>query len=88
MPQLCRACRASIVWIGTEHGDRIPLDWPPVWLVDDEAGGVIAFDEGGQLHKGYTVDGPGGSIRVGVSHLTTCPALTGAGEPTGETDAG
>lgn len=56
-PSECRSCKATVFWIETDYGKRMPVDC-------DVAGG---YEPGPRSPRGDHLDGHG------VSHFSTCP---------------
>ncbi len=75
----CRSCQQSIIWVRTEHGKKMPLDYDPVDLpVTSDDGKARALFV---LREQDSRDGPLAIAAWGLhglephyrSHFATCP---------------
>lgn len=68
-PALCRSCNASILWLHTANGERMPVDTQPV------ADGNLRIINGRAIVTGATIDllDPTDDGTRYVSHFASCP---------------
>lgn len=63
----CRSCGASIVWVTTTNGKKMPVDADPV-----AARFGFRLDEDGAVVTARFTTAPEPGEKVYVSHLSTC----------------
>ena len=72
MNDLCRSCRAKIVWAETLKGKRIPLDAKP-----SEQGNIMLHERGTHRPPLALIvskeQREGTQLRLFTSHFVTCP---------------
>jgi len=83
MSDVCRSCKAPILWALTETGKRMPVDAEPV-----EGGNILLShrqaatapvavvqgrDDIEQLRKQHEQSPQDGPLRLFTSHFATCP---------------
>lgn len=67
----CRSCGATIDWVVTEAGKKIPVEGERLNISDLGIGSVIVTDSGKVIR--VTEINQRGSWRGRVSHFATCP---------------
>jgi hypothetical protein len=68
MSDVCRACKAPIVWARTEHGRAMPLDPEP-----DSGGNIAIVDDVAVVLTRAVLERLTGERRLYRSHFATCP---------------
>lgn len=67
----CRSCGASIIWLPTESGKKMPCDAKPIPYTEDPAGNLTLVTSDGRVVRAKA---DATSDFVGyVSHFATCP---------------
>lgn len=71
----CKSCKAVILWIMTESGNKMPVNNDEVTVVPDPKGKIFGATLDGKMVRGnLAMKGSEESIAIHVSHFATCPA--------------
>jgi hypothetical protein len=82
MSDTCQSCGASIVWVETGTGRRMPLDPKEIEIVVGAAGRTVLVTDTGASVRGTPVDEAQPDLaptfaKGRVSHFATCPQSRG-----------